>query len=315
VTSVSAFPSDSALSPGIKDQVLGELSDAIDRLRRPRPAGERQESPRFEYPTGVSVDDALAVFAQRQQAYAESIDQGLRDLNRLANGERPESEAEGIEPWPELVEALANWHPPVRKRVFDLVTASLALVILSPLLIVIAVLIKLDSHGPSLFRQRRTGRDGKTFDALKFRTMVADADLAERYLGSESELGLFKLSADPRITRVGGWLRAHALDELPQLLNVLRGDMSLVGPRALVSWETPAIAGWERYRLHIKPGLTGPWQLRSRIATTATLHEMIRQDYLYAARWSLWLDVKIFLRTIGAVVQSAGGSQESADRG
>jgi exopolysaccharide biosynthesis polyprenyl glycosylphosphotransferase len=183
------------------------------------------------------------------------------------------------------------------KRSMDLVCSSLGLVALAPLMAGIALAIKLSSPGPVLFRQKRIGGGGVRFEMLKFRTMVDGADAQKSELVTLNEAdGLFKIADDPRITRVGRFLRRSSLDELPQLLNVLRGDMSLVGPRPLVPEEDLRVAGWDRRRLHVTPGMTGAWQVLG--PARIPLHEMVKIDYLYGANWSLWLDVKILLRTI-----------------
>jgi exopolysaccharide biosynthesis polyprenyl glycosylphosphotransferase len=192
------------------------------------------------------------------------------------------------------------------KRAFDLVGASLCLLAVAPLLFVIALAIKLDSRGPVLFRQQRVGRHGNRFSMFKFRTMVAEAERLKEGLSDRNEAsgGLFKISDDPRVTRVGRLLRASALDELPQLLNVLRGEMSLVGPRPLVIEEDQRIEGWHRRRLELTPGMTGQWQILG--ATRVPLREMVAIDYLYVANWSLWTDVKILLRTVPHVLGRRG---------
>ena len=183
------------------------------------------------------------------------------------------------------------------KRTFDAIAGSVALVVLAPVMALIAAAIRLDSDGPVLFRQSRVGRDGVPFAMIKFRSMVVDAEerkAALRHLSAVEPDGLFKLGDDPRVTRVGRLLRRSSLDELPQLFNVLRGEMSLVGPRPLIAEEDAAIRGLDRARLHLMPGMTGPWQvLRRRVS----LDEMLGIDYRYVAGWSLWLDVKLLLRT------------------
>ncbi len=188
------------------------------------------------------------------------------------------------------------------KRSFDLAAAAAGLLIISPLVGLIALAIKLDSSGPVFFKQIRVGRDGKPFRMIKFRSMVVDAEALKEALRSRSEVGegMFKIADDPRITRIGRLLRRTSLDELPQLLNVLRGEMSLVGPRPLVIDEDAAILGVDRSRLHLPPGITGPWQvLRKRVSR----EDMIEIDYRYAAGWTLWSDVRILLRTILHVVR------------
>ena len=192
------------------------------------------------------------------------------------------------------------------KRSFDFVGAGLVLLALAPLLAAIAIAIKLDSRGPVLFRQRRMGRNGVPFEMLKFRTMVDGAEAQKSALAARNEAdgGLFKIKDDPRITRVGGRLRRISLDELPQLFNVLRGDMSLVGPRPLVLDEDSRIEGWRRSRLELPPGMTGPWQVFG--SARIPLNEMVKIDYLYGANWSLWLDVKTLLRTVPFVLGRRG---------
>jgi exopolysaccharide biosynthesis polyprenyl glycosylphosphotransferase len=191
------------------------------------------------------------------------------------------------------------------KRAMDLTLSAAGLVLLSPLLAVIAVAIKVDSRGSVLFRQLRIGRDGKPFEMLKFRTMVSGAhDHRDKLRHLNEADGLFKIAADPRITRVGRWLRKLSLDELPQLWNVVRGDMSLVGPRPLVVEEDRRVQGWHRRRLQLTPGITGHWQILG--SARIPLDEMVRIDYLYVTNWSLWNDVKILMRTIPYVVGRRG---------
>jgi exopolysaccharide biosynthesis polyprenyl glycosylphosphotransferase len=182
------------------------------------------------------------------------------------------------------------------KRAMDLAGASIGLMVLAPLLAATALAIRLNSPGPVLFRQTRIGREGSRFEMVKFRTMVVGADERKAELTGLNEAeGLFKIAEDPRMTRVGRFLRRSSLDELPQLINVLRGDMSLVGPRPLVPDEDLRVEGWDRRRLHVMPGMTGVWQVGT---SHIPLNEMVKMDYLYGANWSLWLDLKILLRTI-----------------
>jgi exopolysaccharide biosynthesis polyprenyl glycosylphosphotransferase len=192
------------------------------------------------------------------------------------------------------------------KRAYDLAGASVALVFATPLLLVAAVLIKRESGGPVLFRQTRVGRDGQPFTMFKLRTMVADAEQLKADLRhrNEAQDGLFKISDDPRITRVGRFLRRTSLDELPQLLNVLKGDMSLVGPRPLVLDEDERVTGYDRRRLHLTPGMTGRWQTLG--SARIPLSEMVKIDYLYVANWSVWADLKIMLETVGFVARRRG---------
>ena len=201
-----------------------------------------------------------------------------------------------------LGEILARAEAPV----FDVAGAGARDSILAaPLLALLAIAIKLDSRGPVLFRQTRVGRDGEPFEMLKFRSMVDGADALKDSLREHNESdGLFKIRADPRITRVGRLLRRTSADELPQLFNVLAGNMSLVGPRPLVLDEDTRVTGFDRRRLHLTPGITGRWQTLG--AARVPLSEMVKIDYLYIANWSPWTDVKIILETISFVVRGRG---------
>jgi exopolysaccharide biosynthesis polyprenyl glycosylphosphotransferase len=192
------------------------------------------------------------------------------------------------------------------KRSFDLCGAVIAGLLVAPVISIAAVFIKLDSHGPVLFRQTRVGRDGRHFKMVKLRTMIDGADEMKQTLRDRNEAadGLFKITDDPRITRVGRLLRKTSLDELPQLLNVLRGDMSLVGPRPLVVDEDERVTGFDRRRLQLTPGMTGRWQTLG--SARIPLSEMVKIDYLYIANWSLWTDVKILLETVAFVLFRQG---------
>jgi lipopolysaccharide/colanic/teichoic acid biosynthesis glycosyltransferase len=192
------------------------------------------------------------------------------------------------------------------KRAMDVVVALLALFLLAPLLFAIAVLVKVDSRGPVLFSQLRIGRSGHRFRIYKFRSMIANADAVKDDLRQHNEVqgGMFKITKDPRITRVGRFLRTTSLDELPQLINVLLGDMSLVGPRPLVPDEDALIEGWERGRLTVRPGMTGHWQIFG--SSRIPLPEMVKIDYSYCANWSVWGDTKVLLRTIPYVIRRRG---------
>jgi exopolysaccharide biosynthesis polyprenyl glycosylphosphotransferase len=192
------------------------------------------------------------------------------------------------------------------KRCFDLLGATLGLLAVAPVMLTIALAIKLDSRGPVFFKQRRVGRHGGHFAVYKFRTMVPDAESLKDSLRDRNEAkdGLFKIAKDPRITRVGKLLRKTSVDELPQLFNVIRGEMSLVGPRPLVVDEDQHVRGWYRRRLELMPGITGPWQILG--PARVPLREMGAMDYLYVANWSLWGDVKILLRTVSHVFARRG---------
>ena len=190
------------------------------------------------------------------------------------------------------------------KRSFDLVVASVAMLLAVPLFAIIGLLVELGSPGPVLFRQTRVGRGGRQFEMLKFRTMVEDAEARKGQLLELNERdGMFKIREDPRVTSIGRWLRQTNLDELPQLINVLRGEMSLVGPRPLIPEEDVRIRGWRRRRLEVPQGMTGPWQLGT---PRVSLDEMIVLDHLYTANWSLWRDVKCLLGTVPSMVLRRG---------
>lgn len=188
----------------------------------------------------------------------------------------------------------------------DVVGAAALLVISLPLWLPIALAIKLEDGGPVFYRFRVLGLGGHPFDALKFRTMIEGADrrLQENPGLWQAFQREYKLEADPRITRVGRWLRRLSLDELPQCLNVLNGEMSLVGPRPFPPYEAERYAPWLERRLSVKPGLTGLWQVSGR--HEVTYEERVRLDLEYIERWSLWLDLRILLRTVPAVLSQRG---------
>jgi exopolysaccharide biosynthesis polyprenyl glycosylphosphotransferase len=193
------------------------------------------------------------------------------------------------------------------KRLVDISAAGAGLIALAPLMLFLALAVKLSSKGPVFFRQPRIGRRGEGFKMLKFRSMVADAEEIKDRLKYRNEAGdgLFKIADDPRVTGVVGRLiRSTSLDELPQLINVFRGDMSLVGPRPLVPDEDALIEGWKRRRLALKPGMTGLWQVFG--SSRIPMQEMVKIDYLYGANWSIWLDLKILFRTVPYVLRRRG---------
>jgi lipopolysaccharide/colanic/teichoic acid biosynthesis glycosyltransferase len=203
----------------------------------------------------------------------------------------------------------------VLKRAVDLTVASAALVVLSPLLLLTAIAIKFDSRGPVVFRQRRLGKNGRPFVFLKFRTMFDGNDPAihRAYVTKlmrdctdelKGENGSFKIECDPRVTRVGRILRRTSIDELPQFVNVLRGEMSVVGPRPPVEYEAELYTDRERRRLEVLPGITGLWQVNGRCETT--FDEMVDLDLAYVDTWSAGMDLKIMARTLGVVFDRKG---------
>lgn len=193
------------------------------------------------------------------------------------------------------------------KRVFDILLSSILLVVLSPLFLVVALLIKLDSKGPVIFKQDRIGKGGRPFKMFKFRTMYTDNDptIHKEYVtrlikeGKKDESGVFKISEDPRITNIGKFLRKHSLDELPQIENVFMGHMSLVGPRPPLQYEVENYDEWHKRRLAVHPGMTGLWQVsgRNRIG----FEDMVLLDIYYVENWTIWLDIQIILKTIPVV--------------
>jgi exopolysaccharide biosynthesis polyprenyl glycosylphosphotransferase len=189
---------------------------------------------------------------------------------------------------------------------FDRVAAALALIVLAPLFVVIALAIRLDDRGPVFFRQTRVGRNGQTFKIFKFRTMVVDAEQRQLQLQSLNEGSgvLFKMRKDPRITKVGAGLRRWSLDELPQLINVLVGDMSLVGPRPALPSEVARYGDHMRRRLVVRPGLTGLWQVSGR--SGLPWEEAFRLDLRYVDNWSIMLDLQILWKTWSAVIRGSG---------
>ncbi|HEY1854949.1 MAG TPA: sugar transferase [Solirubrobacterales bacterium] len=195
----------------------------------------------------------------------------------------------------------------VAKRILDFAGSAVALLVFSPMLIAIAIAIKLESKGPVFFRQERAGRDKTAFKLLKFRSMYVGADQRKDELEAENEAEdgvMFKIRDDPRVTRVGKFLRRTSVDELPQLVNVLRGEMSLVGPRPLIFEEAEELEDWHLRRVELRPGLTGPWQIYGR--SQSPFQEMVRFDYQYVAGWSLARDIEILLATLPAVLSGRG---------
>jgi len=204
------------------------------------------------------------------------------------------------------------------KRAFDIVFTLLVAVLGMPFYLLIAALIKLTSEGPVLFLQERAGQDGRLFRFYKFRTMLVDnsdhqhRSFAEDFIkgrlmnsGEEGDRRVFKLQNDPRVTSIGRFLRKTSLDELPQFINVLRGEMTLVGPRPPLSYELDHYKEWHRGRLAVKPGLTGLWQVSGR--STVPFDEMVMLDLYYIENWSLALDLKIILRTVPVMLFGLGG--------
>jgi exopolysaccharide biosynthesis polyprenyl glycosylphosphotransferase len=192
------------------------------------------------------------------------------------------------------------------KRAFDLVVSAALILFAAPFWAIIALAVKLDSPGPVLYRDRRIGLGEREFGMVKFRSMYVDAAQRQAALEAANEASgpLFKIKDDPRVTRVGRVLRRYSLDELPQLLNVLRGEMSLVGPRPLPLRDFVQLEDWHRKRYLVLPGMTGLWQVSGRIELT--FDDLVRLDFYYLENWSIWLDISILAKTLPAVVARRG---------
>lgn len=286
------------LDPGLDDMpVLGREDELVDAIRR------------------YGVSRVILAFSKRSpDSVLELIrEAGLREVTlsiipryfEIMTGSAGIADVDGI-PVIELPAARLSRLARATKRAFDLVLTVPGLVALSPLFLVIAAAVKIESRGPVFFRQPRRGREGEIFRIVKFRTMVDGAENLRDGLLDENECSgpLFKIREDPRVNRVGRLLRRTSLDELPQLWNVVRGHMSLVGPRPFVVYEDDRIDGWARRRLDLTPGITGPWQVLGR--NEIGFDEMIRLDYLYVTNWSLWWDIKLLARTVPVVLRLGG---------
>jgi exopolysaccharide biosynthesis polyprenyl glycosylphosphotransferase len=194
------------------------------------------------------------------------------------------------------------------KRAFDVISSVAAVLMLSPVFVATAIAVKLDSPGPVFFRQTRVGKNGRPFKMLKFRSMHMDAEARLESLRALNEVSgpVFKMKHDPRITRVGSFIRRTSLDELPQFLNVLSGEMSIVGPRPPVPAEVKQYQRWQRRRLSVKPGITCTWQVSGR--NNIDFEQWMRLDLHYIDNWSLWRDVQICLKTVPAILSARGAS-------
>lgn len=229
------------------------------------------------------------------------------DQDQMPGGSGQESQAPPLDQPVLPLEAILCESLPAWKRALDVVGAIVGLVLLAPLMLLVAALIKLTSPGPMLFVQERSGRGGRPFAMYKFRTMVVNADEIKCRLQklNERDGPAFKMRHDPRVTPLGRWLRTSSVDELPQLWNVLRGDMSLVGPRPLPRRESDACLRWHKRRLDVTPGLTCIWQVDRQPSTA--FHEWVRMDLRYIQSRSIGHDLKLLLRTVAVVVTGKGG--------
>jgi exopolysaccharide biosynthesis polyprenyl glycosylphosphotransferase len=263
----------------------------------------------------LCIDRVIVAFSRSSDARTLELIRSLNQVNvqvdivpRLFEVLGPQMTVHGAEGVPLL------GLPPTRlsrsslmlKRGMDAVLSTLGLLLLSPLMLLAACAIKLDSSGPVFFRQVRMGRGGRTFRIWKLRTMTADADARKADVAHlnkhlEDDPRMFKIDDDPRVTRVGAFLRRYSIDELPQLLNVLRGEMSLVGPRPIILDEHQHVAGWAERRLDLKPGVTGLWQVLGR--DDIPFDEMVELDYRYVTSWALSNDLKLIIQTIPALAR------------
>ena len=289
--------------PGIDTQLSGTAGDVLGPL-----------DTLFDHSRKHFVDEIFftspcergTIKGVLQQARANGID--VRVVPEMYDGLAWNSTIEYIGQFPTI--PLHRGHVPevalIFKRILDVTISVVALALLSPILLAIAIAIRLDSSGPIFYASERIGKKARVFKCLKFRTMVRDADRrrAEIMHMNEREGILFKMSNDPRITRVGAFLRKYSLDELPQFFNVITGDMSVVGPRPPIASEVSQYNLAHLRRLDVTPGITGLWQVQAR--QDPSFDSYISLDVAYIENWSVWLDIKIILRTIGVVFSGTG---------
>ena len=266
----------------LEDRVLDEIFFAVPRHHLDRVHG----AVRLCEEQGVSFRVCLQLFEDSASRMTLS---DLAGLPTLSFSRTPSDEL-----------ALAA------KRAFDVLASGLALLLLAPVLAAVATLIRLDSRGPVLFRQKRVGLNGREFTLFKFRSMVQDAEARLETLRSRNEMSgpVFKMARDPRVTRIGAFIRRTSLDELPQFWNVLRGEMSIVGPRPPLPSEVHRYQRWQRRRLSVKPGITCTWQISGR--NEIDFDRWMELDLAYIDQWSLWGDIQICLKTIPAVLMTRG---------
>jgi exopolysaccharide biosynthesis polyprenyl glycosylphosphotransferase len=289
--------------PGVDAQLAGTTGDVLGSL-----------DSLFDYSRKHFVDEIFftspcergVIKGVLDQARANGID--LRVVPDMYDGLAWNSTIEYIGQFPTI--PLHRGHVPevglVLKRLLDIAVSTLVLIALSPVLLAIAIAVKLDAPGPILYTSERIGKKARVFKCVKFRTMVRDADVrrAEILHMNERQGILFKMSNDPRITKIGHFLRKYSLDELPQFYNVLKGDMSVVGPRPPIASEVRQYNLAHLRRLDVTPGITGLWQVQAR--QDPSFDSYISLDVAYIENWSVWLDIKIILRTIGVVFAGTG---------
>lgn len=291
---------DEVNSGRVDGRILG-TSDDLDRILRERVFGE-------VYIAGNSLRHGSAMQTSIRVCERFGIPFALPASHFRFDRARP-ADARAISDG--YVHYLSVEHKPYQmavKRVLDILVSSCVLVLLSPLLLVVAALIALTSPGPILFRQERVGRYGRTFRMLKFRSMVVNAEALRSSLMTRNEQAgpVFKIKKDPRVTRVGSILRKYSIDELPQLVNVLRGDMALVGPRPPLPREVEKYEAWQRRRLSVRPGLTCVWQVSGR--NNISFEEWMYLDMRYIDHWSIAEDIKLILKTVPVVIAGRGAS-------
>lgn len=204
----------------------------------------------------------------------------------------------------------SNWQRPLHlagKRFFDVLVSVLLLLLIGPFILILALAVKITSPGPAFYRWKVVGKNGRHFDSFKLRSMVVNADQLKAQLEQHNEMvgPVFKLSRDPRVTPLGFWMRRYSIDELPQLYSVLKGDMTLVGPRPPLSTEYERFTDYQKQKLLVKPGVTCLWQVNGR-NEIRDFNEWVRLDLEYIRRWSLWLDFSILFKTIAVVFAGSG---------
>lgn len=303
--------------PDLGYDVIGFLDDHPDKLDKAigrwAPLGSTRQLGRLLREGGMDLVIIALPWTARERianmvADCEAHDVGVRivpDLFQLSLN-RVDSDALGGVPLLAVRQPVIQGWRLRLKRAIDIGVAAAALTVTSPLLALTALAIRLEGPGPILFRQTRVGRHGRVFTFFKFRSMVPGAEevLPDLQAHNEADGPIFKMRADPRVTAVGRWIRRLSIDELPQLWNVLRGDMSLVGPRPPIPAEVEDYQPWHHRRLDVAPGMTGLWQVSGR--SKLTFDEMVMLDLFYAENWSLMLDLRILLRTVPTVLLGTG---------
>jgi len=252
------------------------------------------------------VAEGIKVLGRKRLRNLVAVDSlHIGDMNLIPRGHKLTG-VEGKNLSQILISVISNRFFNFMKRTADIVIGIASVLIFSPVLILIALAIKISSPGPVVYTQKRCGKHGKMFNMFKFRTMVARAEKMHNELIPQKDTDgpMFKMANDPRVTRLGKILRRTSLDELPQLFNVIKGEMSLVGPRPLIMEEMKFSPSWRSVRLRVKPGMTGLWQVQGR--SEAPFHDWIKYDVEYVMNQSLWMDIKTLLRTIKVVLKKVG---------